>query len=147
VNTDKSLHEYKLARTIACRNVRLTSQIAHNAKCEVVRHPVAVRENVNGYKNWHQYQAHRREAAIWHIIACLMKGRMATYDDKDPHLVKRAERQARKSEREELMKAAKLREDELRFWVSRNTPKAEIICAPLFAEYAERAKRRQEVVK
>lgn len=142
-----SHHEFKLARILACRNVRLASQLAHTCKKGVV--PLVWRPRIlkssfafsergglvalPNYEAWYLYRSVRREATIWHIVTCLMKGN-----------VEAAKKQAPESERRKLMKLAGWRKEALQKWVLENPKAAEAMCAPLIAEYAERAKRRAE---
>lgn len=156
-NEEKSYRAFKLARVIACHNVRIASQIAHNAKKGLkpnawrpreIKKSYVFREgqglvSLPDYEALCAYLAFKREAVIWHMVTCLLKGvDDGVHDLKDPYCLQKARNQAPKGEREKLMKKAARRREELQWWVAHNMKTAEAICTPLFAEYEERAKRR-----
>lgn len=142
------IEQFKLARVLACRNVRLASQLCANCKKDLkplVWRPRTLKSSfvfsergglvaLPNYEVWYLYQSVRREATIWHVVTCLMKGK-----------VEEAKKQA--SNCPVIMKLAGQRKEALHKWVEKHPKAAAALCAPLLAQYAERAKRRAEEAK
>jgi hypothetical protein len=73
----------------------------------------------------------RREASIWNVVTCIAKGKH-----------EQAPLHAPKLSRDHYVKLAKKRYNSLSKWANRHKVQAATLCAPLIAEYEQRAKRR-----
>jgi hypothetical protein len=122
---------YKLDRTLICRNVRISSKLAHNAKGDWLSHDPL---DIQSYTKHREYQAFRREASIWNVAAIIAKG-----DDN-----MKALKAAPKASREAYLLEARRRITRLQKWCERHPKEAEKLCIPLFAEYKAREIAREE---
>ena len=120
-------HDY--ARILACKNVRAASILAQNSRSSRL-------------KPGSKYYVFRREAAIWNMIAALAK---CNCNSSRPEILfeRDAEKHAPQGLRRQYLREAKQRWEALQKWVERHPKQAEKECAPLIAEYEERAKRRE----
>jgi hypothetical protein len=110
---------YDLARIIAIiKSNRISTVIA-------ATNPVALSKYNDSYEHL------RREAAIWNAVTCLAKGKE-----------KQAALHLPLEKRSQWLWFAKKRWFDLCDWTTRNKTKADILCAPVIAEYQKREERR-----